>query len=78
MRYRYAKSPSGTTDGINLLIQLRQDYVNESSLGTLISEWNHTDVSNSLQTAQQTLNSVDVDNITDYSQLFVRCVTAKV
>lgn len=70
LRYRYGKEGGAA---INITVQVRQGYVNEGSLGTLIKEWVHTNVS-ALTTAEQTLSGAEADSITNYTSLFVRMV----
>ena len=73
LRYRYRKSASGAP-ATDLTVQLRQDYVNEGSPGTLIEAWSHTGISSSFSTQEQTLGTTETDSITDYSSLYVRIV----
>lgn len=77
IRYRYAKSAAGGAQ-IDLTVQLRQGYVNEGTQGTLIEEWIHTDISETLTTAQQTLGATEADSITDYANLQLRFVANQV
>lgn len=76
-RYRYAKDASGGAQ-IDLTVQLRQGYTNEGSPGTLIKEWTHTNISNTLATATQTLSAGEADSITDYTSLYLRFVANQV
>ena len=73
VRYRYAKS-TASGDQIDLVVQLREGYVDEGTPGTLIASWSHTDVSATAATAEQTLSSGEANSITDYSDLFLRFV----
>ena len=73
VRYRYAKSAAGG-DTINLDVELRQGYVNEGTPGTLIASWSHTDISDTLTTASQTLTGPQADAITNYAALSLRIV----
>lgn len=73
IRYRYSKDAAAGSV-INLTVQLRQGYVSEGSLGTLIQEWIHSDISESLTSAAQTLGTVETDSITNYADLFLRFV----
>jgi hypothetical protein len=73
VRYRYRKSAAGGAQ-IDLTVQLRQGYVSEVSLGTLIKEWVHTDISDTIQAAGQTLSGGEADAITDYTSLFLRFI----
>lgn len=71
LRYRYGKVGG---EAASVVVQLRQGYVNESNLGTLIAEWTHADISTSLTTAEQTLTAEQADAITDYGGLSIRLV----
>lgn len=77
VRYRYGKSAAGGAQ-IDLVVQLRQGYVNEGSPGTLIKEWTHTNISDSFTTATQTLSGGEADSITDYTSLYLRFVATQV
>lgn len=77
VRYRYGKDASGGAQ-IDLTVQLRQGYVNEGSPGTLIAQWVHTNISNTLTTAAQTLAGAEADAITDYTDLYLRFVANQV
>ena len=77
VRYRYGKSAAGGAQ-IDLTVQLRQGYTNEGSPGTLIKEWTHTNVSETLTTAAQTLSGAEADSITDYTDLYIRLVANQV
>jgi hypothetical protein len=74
MRYRYGKIITDDGQNINLTVQLRQGYTNESSQGTLIAEWTHSDITEALVTAEQALTAEQADSITDYGALFARLV----
>jgi hypothetical protein len=71
VRYRYGKDAAGGAQ-IDIVVQLREGYVNEGTPGTLIKAWTHTNVSDTLTTAAQTLSAGEADSITDYSDLFLR------
>lgn len=73
LSYRYSKFPSGG-QAVNLTVQLRQGYVDEGNQGTLIAEWTHTNISDTLATVDQTLTGLQADSITDYSSLYIRIV----
>jgi hypothetical protein len=77
VRYRYAKSQAGG-ETINLTVELRQGYVNEASMGTLIAVFTHSDISEVFTTAAQTLSAVEADSITNYADLFLRFLAKKV
>lgn len=73
VRYRYAKSAASGAQ-INLTVELRQGYVSEASQGTLIASWSHTNISETLTTAAQTLSGAEADAITNYTDLYLRFV----
>ncbi|MCC2626388.1 MAG: hypothetical protein K0S14_38 [Thermomicrobiales bacterium] len=77
IRYRYKKSAASGAQ-VDLTVQLRQGYVNESSLGTLIEEWVHTDISDTITAAAQTLGATEADSITNYADLQLRFVANQV
>ncbi len=71
VKYRYRKN-NPTGDQIDLVVELREGYVNEGSPGTLIKGWTHTDIGDTAATATQTLSAGEAASITDYSDLFLR------
>ena len=73
VRYRYAKNTSGGAQ-IDLVVQLRQDYVSEGTPGTLIASNSHSNISNSFTDGTITLSGGEADNITDYTNLYLRFV----
>lgn len=75
LSYRYGKLPVDSTDMVNITVQLRQDYVDENTLGTLIGEWEHADVSGVITRADQTLTGAQADGISNYGALFARIVS---
>jgi hypothetical protein len=78
VRYRYRKDAAGG-DQIDLVVQLRQAYVNEGTPGTLIASATHTDIDGSAWTAGTfTLSGGEADSITDYTNLYLRFVGNKV
>lgn len=77
VRYRYGKSAAGGAQ-IDLTVELRQGYVNEGAQGTLIKQWTHTNISETLTTAAQTLSGAEADSITDYTDLYLRIVANQV
>jgi len=77
VRYRHSKDASGGAQ-IDLTVELRQGYTNEGSQGTLIKQWVHTNISNSLTTEAQTLSGGEADSITDYTNLYLRFVANQV
>jgi hypothetical protein len=77
VRYRYAKNAAGGAQ-IDLTVQLRQGYANEGSPGTLIKEWTHANIGETLTTQNQTLSGAEADSITNYADLFLRFVANQV
>ena len=78
IRYVYRKDSSGAAQ-INLTVELRQDYVSEASLGTLIWTTNHTNIVSSVQsTAAVTLLAAEADAITAYSSLYLRFISNQI
>ena len=78
IRYTYRKNTSGQAQ-INLVVELRQDYVSEASLGTLIWTTNHVNIVSSVQTtAAVTLSAAEADAITQYSSLYLRFLSNQV
>ena len=77
VRYRIGKD---TADGqqIDFVVQLRQAYTNEGAPGTLIAEWEHDNVDNTLATITQTLLAAEANAITDYTNLYFRFVATEV
>ena len=73
LRYRIGKYPS-ITNVITATVQLRQDYVSETSMGTLIAEWGDYDLSSTMTTVEKTLTEGQANNITDHTSLYVRIV----
>ena len=72
LSYHYGKELIDGS-GINLTVQIRQDYVNEGSQGTLIAEWVHSDIGTVIN-ADGTLSAAQAGSITDYTSLFIRFV----
>lgn len=77
VRYRYSKDASGGAQ-IDIVVQLRQGYVSEASLGTLIHSETHTNVGNTWTAGTFTLSAAEADTITDYSDLFIRITANQV
>ena len=71
VRYQYAKDASGGA-GIDLVVQLRQGYVNEGTPGTLIASNTHAGITNTFTAGSFTLSGAEADAITDYTSLFLR------
>lgn len=72
LTYRYAKQ--GGIQVINLTVQLRQGYVSEGNMGTLIAQWVHNISDYSFSTITQTLTQAQADSITNYADLYLRFV----
>lgn len=70
--YRYYRD--GTAEQVDLTVELRQGYVDETSQGTLVASWTHYNISTETVTTRQTLTSTQRGNITDYSDLYLRFV----
>lgn len=70
-RTRYAKDAAAGAQ-INLVAELRQAYVSEASLGTLIATRTFTNISNVFATDAYTLVAAEADAITDYTSLYLR------
>lgn len=59
---------------VNAVVELRQDYINESTLGILICQIQQTDVTPTFTAFTHTLTSGEIALITNYANLFVRIV----
>lgn len=77
VQYRIAKSSAGGGQ-INADIELRQDYVDETTMGQLVAGWAHVDIGPTFVTHTQTLTSPQATSITDYGSLFLRFVFTQV
>ena len=71
LRTRYAKSAAGGAQ-IDVVAQLRQGYVSEVSLGTLIATRTFTNISETFTTDAYTLAGAEADAITNYTLLYLR------
>jgi len=76
VRYRYGKQTAGG-DQIDIIVQLRQGYVNEGTPGTLIAAQTHSDVPTGFTDGSITLSSGEADAITNYADLYLRFVGNK-
>ncbi len=77
VHYRYAKSAAGGNT-INLTVELRQGYVSESSLGTLIATCGtHNNISETITQQDYTLSAGEADAITNYNDLYLRFVVTR-
>lgn len=77
LRTRYAKDAAGGGQ-INLTAELRQGYVSEASLGTLIATRTFTNISETFATDAYTLTAAEADAITAYGDLYVRLIATQV
>jgi hypothetical protein len=77
VRYRYKKDAASGAQ-IDLTVQLRQGYTNEGSPGTQIAQWVHTNISDTITAAAQTLSGGEADSITDYANLYLRFLANQV
>jgi hypothetical protein len=68
------KKDLSNPDAMNITVQLRQGYVNEGTLGTLIATLNQTGISTAFTTYELTLSGVEAALITDYTDLFIRII----
>ena len=73
IRYAYQKDATGGAQ-IDLTVQLRQAYVSEASLGTLIHSEVHTNIPNGWTAGTFTLSAGEADTITDYTSLYIRLI----
>lgn len=77
MRMRTA-TDLASQEAIDFTQQLRQGYVSEASLGTLIASQSRTGVTSTTFTdSAYTLSAAEADSITDYTALFYRFVVNK-
>ena len=77
VRYRYGKDVAAGAQ-IDIVVQLRQGYVNEGSLGTLIASATHTNVANGWTAGSIALSEAEAGNITDYTDLYLRITANQV
>lgn len=77
VRYRYQKDAAGGAQ-INLVVQLREGYVNEGTPGTLIASATHNNISDTITAGTFTLSGGEADAITDYADLYLRFVATQV
>lgn len=71
IRWRYKKDIAGG-GSVTIVMNLRQDYVDESSQGTLIKSFTSGNISDTWTTGQVTLTPGEADLITDYTNLYLR------
>ena len=77
VRFRYRKSDT-SANTIDLTVQLRQNYTNESSQGTLIAQQILINIPATWTTGSFTLTAAEADAITDYGNLSLRFVADQV
>lgn len=78
VRWRWGKDAAGGAT-INGTVQLRQDYVNEGSPGTLIATCANAEVvPDSFTDDSYTLSGAEADAITNYTTLFIRILANQV
>jgi hypothetical protein len=75
-RYRYGKNASAG-DQIDITVEIRQGYVSEGNLGTLIKSNTHTNAGGFPQAGSITLSAGEADSITNYGDLFRRTIANK-
>ncbi len=73
LRWRRAKDAAGGGQ-IDLTVDLREGYVNESTMGTLITTTADTNLSDTEATTTDALSGGEADSITDYADLQGRVV----
>lgn len=74
IRMRTATDLEGQ-EAIDFTQELRQGYVSEASLGTLIASQSRTGVTSTVwTTSAYTLSGAEADAITDYTDLFLRFI----
>lgn len=77
VRYRYGKDVAAGAQ-IDIVVQLRQGYVSEASLGTLIASATHTNVGLFPIAGTFTLSGAEADAITNYADLYLRITANQV
>lgn len=73
LRFRIEKYPPGS-ESISITLQLREGYVNEGNQGTLIAEWQDSDLSDAIALITRDLSTGEAGTITDRADLYVRMV----
>ncbi len=77
LHFRYYKSASGGMT-VNLVAEIRQGYVDESSQGTLICTVTNNNITATTPTAvDYNLSAAEADAITNYNDLYVRFVVTR-
>lgn len=77
IRWRRRKSATGGAV-VDLTVQLRQGYVNESTLGTLIATVADATLPDAFASTSYTLSGAEADSITNYADLYLRFVANQV
>jgi hypothetical protein len=77
LRIELGKSANGATQ-VDVLVELREAYVDEGSLGTLIASDTFEDVAEGLTTVTLEPTSGEVATITDVTDLYVRITASQV
>lgn len=78
LRVRAGTDQASGGEQINMTMQLRQGYVNESSQGTLIATATQNNITpGGWTTYSMTLSGAEADAITDYTDLYLRIVMNK-
>jgi hypothetical protein len=77
VRWRRGKDVGTGGEQIDLTVQLRQDYVNEGTPGTLIAAKTVNDIAQAFADDSMTLSGGEADSITDYSNLYLRLLFNK-
>lgn len=73
VRYRYRRQ-GGVGIQLNLTVQLRESYEDETDQGLLRASWLHANIAETFTTTESTLTESEVGNIVDYEDLFWRIV----
>lgn len=77
VRWRRGKDPASGGEQIDLTVELRQGYTNESSLGTLIASKTVNNIAAAFTDDSMTLSGAEADAITDYANLYLRFIFNK-
>jgi len=71
VRYRFEKDAAAGSQ-IDLLVELREAYVNEGTPGIVRASKTETNIDDSWNAGTFTLSAGEADSITDYTDLFLR------
>lgn len=77
VRWRRGKDVDAGSEAIDLIVQLRQGYVNEGSPGTLIASKTVAGIPATFTDDSMTLSGAEADSITNYADLYLRFVFNK-